>query len=558
MKFTANKTRSIASFDINLTEIIAPFYYLIINVIDKRQGESTFCQLERIFDTNEVDLPSEESDQIQETFLLIIANYLSELLFETVDNLEKTDILFIHLNKHLIIYRGENYKTLQNIMRSWISEFDPVEKMFVRLIKDEKIKSYWSTISNFVNQQVYYKAVGVYDVRPYEFVIAEKSLLTMDNVDRTIIDNNAVWINKKWNELEDKEFKEDNNIVYELSINEKFIGVEMGAHIIPFDPIDNILQLDYKMRYFWDLLKYIFTTRAKGEIHNPNAKSFRTAYLDEEFCKILSHLKYNLYIEKNGSSLPERFLEYFDEVYSLTNLSNIPDFNIFTGVGNNCNEKSILGVYSKTKIGSQYNLLHWIVGKEENKAHVFSGNCNKGKTEQINLVKAYALKPQYSYYYISKFFENVFTDILRELSVEFINNIELRYDGSSSPSIEIDALILKKNGSLVVIENKTNLSKENIESTLRKFETFHSVITNVFPNVDIAYVIVAPYSNASVEEGFHYFIKEAENGEECRNGYYCKLYDFTIPFARFDDLKLRCIVEPEYTKLKGKIQTILE
>jgi hypothetical protein len=241
-------------------------------------------------------------------------------------------------------------------------------------------------------------------------------------------------------------------------------------------------------------------------------------------------------------------------VYSLERLSHCSDLTLFTGVREDHNDKSLLGIYSHTKVESKYNLLHWVVGKEGDNAHIFSGNINWSDS---HIVKAFALKPQYSYYFISKFFEDIFVDVLKELNAKFINNIELKYNGKKETSIEIDSIIKKNNGSLIVVENKTNLSKENIESTLRKFEKFHSEIIREFPNVDIEYLLIAPYSNDSVEEGFYYFIKSTEKMEEKQRTVNRNIYDFSIPFARFENLKLRCIIEPEYSQLKSKIKSLL-
>lgn len=269
----------------------------------------------------------------------------------------------------------------------------------------------------------------------------------------------------------------------------------------------------------------------------------------------MSHLKFNLYIEKKDNSVPEKYLEYFDEVYSLglDKLHHIPDLNLFTSVREDPSDKSLIGVYSRAKVGSSYNLLHWVVGKDGDNAHIYSGGI-KGKHTQI--IKAFALKPQYSYY-ISKFFEDIFVDLLKELGVLYLNNIVLQYEGARASSIEIDVLLKKKDGTIVVIENKTNLSKENIELTLQKFEKFHLHLTQWFPDVKIEYLLVGPYSNKSVKEGFYHFIKNSEIGEDNREGYKCQMYDFKIPFAQFENLELRCIVEPEYSKLRSKIQTIL-
>jgi hypothetical protein len=84
----------------------------------------------------------------------------------------------------------------------------------------------------------------------------------------------------------------------------------------------------------------------------------------------------------------------------------------------------------------------------------------------------YALRPAYSYYLVSRYFEEMFNSILEELGCKYISNIELSKNGSNDIFIEIDSIVQKADGTLVYFENKTTLTKYNIEETISKIEQF--------------------------------------------------------------------------------------
>ena len=109
-------------------------------------------------------------------------------------------------------------------------------------------------------------------------------------------------------------------------------------------------------------------------------------------------------------------------------------------------------------------------------------------------------------------------------------------------------MVRKQDGTIVYIENKTTMNRYNIEETLNEVSKFHEIMSNSYPNVRMEYLMVSPYQNETVEEGFSYFTK-AEG---------CSVTDFKIPVARFDGVNLHCVVEPEYDKLIEKMETLLK
>jgi hypothetical protein len=109
-------------------------------------------------------------------------------------------------------------------------------------------------------------------------------------------------------------------------------------------------------------------------------------------------------------------------------------------------------------------------------------------------------------------------------------------------------MVKKTDGSLVYIETKTTLNRYNIEDTLNEVVKFHQIMINSYPNVQMKYLLVSLYYNETVEDGFSYFTN-AEGSS---------VKDFKIPIARYNGIDLHCIVEPEYAKLKTKMEQLLK
>lgn len=81
---------------------------------------------------------------------------------------------------------------------------------------------------------------------------------------------------------------------------------------------------------------------------------------------------------------------------------------------------------------------------------------------------------------MSKYFENVFTQILKELECDYATNVHLsKTSDPKNDFIEIDALVKKNDHQIVYFENKTTLSKFNIDDTICKIENFIPFIGRV-------------------------------------------------------------------------------
>lgn len=289
---------------------------------------------------------------------------------------------------------------------------------------------------------------------------------------------------------------------------------------------------------------------ANNSLNKKQLEPFIEKGKDSEFCKLLSYLQYNLYIKSSEKIISPQFTHLFEEVYSISELEHLSNFCFYTGIPNPANNQTLLGVYGYEKTSSEYNLLNW-VHASENANHRITrcSNCIEKKSQKV-----YALLPQYSYYFMSKYFEDNFADILEELRCEYITDVNLsRTSDVQNNFIQIDALV-KKDDRIIYFENKTTLNKLNIDETIGKIENFHSFISKAYPYLKFEYIIISPYCDETIKNSYWYFAKDGYTAREDIKHY---AYDFVIPLAKFDNVSLRCIVEPEYEKMKALINSII-
>ena len=244
----------------------------------------------------------------------------------------------------------------------------------------------------------------------------------------------------------------------------------------------------------------------------------------------------------------EEFKEFFEEVYNIERFKKEINHVLFTGshvaeqVGN---KQTMFGLYKTVKDNTEFNLRAWINVETDNSQKLTTSNGE----EKVEIKTVYALKPYYSYYFCKDYFEDMFEDMLTESGITSLSNFELyKSDDPKNCFIEIDKMVKKTDGSLVYIETKTTLNRYNIEDTLNEVAKFHQIMINSYPNVQMKYLLVSLYYNETVEDGFSYFTN-AEGSS---------VKDFKIPIARYNGIDLHCIVEPEYAKLKTKMEQLLK
>jgi hypothetical protein len=301
--------------------------------------------------------------------------------------------------------------------------------------------------------------------------------------------------------------------------------------------------------YFWRMLNDVYALRSKSaSLFRDKCTDFAAALKKSDFALLMKKLQYNLYIQKDEEGLPEEYQKFFEEVYNIEEFKEKTNKLFFTGthVDEQIESKqTMLGLYATQKEETEFNLRAWINVDTSEKQKMTAGN---GDTS-VNIKTVYALRPQYSYYFCKDYFEDMFANVLKDCGADVLPNFELsRSDDASKCYLEIDNMVKKHDGTLVYIENKTTMNRYNIEDTLNEVTKFHQLMSDSYPNVHVEYLMVSLYQNETVEEGYSYFTKA--EGQT--------ITDFKIPVARFDGVDLHCIIEPEYDKLKAKIEVLLK
>ena len=74
------------------------------------------------------------------------------------------------------------------------------------------------------------------------------------------------------------------------------------------------------------------------------------------------------------------------------------------------------------------------------------------------------------------------------------------------------------------------------------------MIKSSYPTVHTEYLLVAPYHNETVEKAYSYFTNI--DGSTAT--------DFYLPIARFNGIRLHCVIEPDFELLKSKMEKLLK
>ena len=161
----------------------------------------------------------------------------------------------------------------------------------------------------------------------------------------------------------------------------------------------------------------------------------------------------------------------------------------------------------------------------------------------------YALKPEYSFYFVRKYFEDILELVLKELDVRYLLNRSL----ASSTDHQVDA-ILVANNKLLILEAKTRLSVKTIEDSIKKAERLYPIWQETFPNALVEYITIAQFSD-DVIGAIKYFLHENAKHIDAETGLFA--YDFDIKLTQFENFKIKFVSEPTYAKLKGTISKLI-
>ncbi|QRX64248.1 hypothetical protein JS578_03045 [Dysgonomonadaceae bacterium zrk40] len=167
----------------------------------------------------------------------------------------------------------------------------------------------------------------------------------------------------------------------------------------------------------------------------------------------------------------------------------------------------------------------------------------------------YVLKPEISFYFRYKYFEDFFEEILKESGLNYISNYKVKYKSNDNEA-EFD-FIIKTDQKIYVIELKTTLRNEEIAKYEKKCMKLMQELPTIQDNLE--FLIIGSLSDENCET-YRYYIEEGKKQYQDYNSKREEVsivpYRFTIPIRSSSDKKLVCIAEPSFERLKSIIDEI--
>jgi len=544
MKWESKSLWSVYTYTIDIDKLLTPVYHLVLDVAKGTYAERLFNEWAgEVFDIRAITgRDALDEKMTDELFLIEISRYLKGFLYANLDKLDGTVIQLLYEPKGLLVAPSRN-KPAQALI-AWIKRAEMM-KAFLDLVKYGPVCILKETLVKLLNDQYFGAAVKANEESALKAAVIPINAL--EGYEVLPVDPESIWINNKLSkELDVNEGTECGEVKFP---NIDGISLMIGDFVFPLTGIDLYVKEDAKQNYFWKMLSDIYVNKKKSiSIYREQSGEFKAAFKTSEFAQLMAKLQYNLYIKKEGQTVPEAYRQFFEEVYNIEEFIDKNNQILFTGTHLEeqvQNKQTMLGIYNTEKDGTDYNLHAWVNVETEDRQK----KTEAGGVEDISIKTVYALKPQYSYYFASTYFEDLFQEVLQELEIETLHDVELSLsENPGSPYIEVDNFVRRQDGTIVFIENKTTLNRYNIEETVSKIAKFHQVMIDSYPSIHIEYLIAAPYMNETVEEAYSYFM----------NVEGCTATNFFIPIARFNGIRLHCVIEPEYEKLKAMMAELLK
>ena len=544
MKWESKSLWSVYTYTIDIDKLLTPVYHLVLDVAKGTYAKRLFNEWAgEVFDIRAITgRDALDEKMTDELFLIEISRYLKGFLYANLDKLDGTVIQLLYEPKRLLVAPSRN-KPAQALI-AWIKRAEMM-KAFLDLVKYGPVCNIKETLVKLLNDQYFGAAVKANEESTLKATVIPMNALERYEV--LPVDPESIWINNKLSkELGVNEGTECGEVKFP---NIDGISLMIGDFVFPLTGIGLYVKEDAKQNYFWKMLSDIYVNKKTSiSIYREQCGEFKAAFRTSEFAQLMAKLQYNLYIKKEGQTIPKVYRQFFEEVYKIEEFIDKNNQILFTGIHLEeqvHNKQTMLGIYNTEKDGTNYNLHAWVNVETEDRQK----KTEASGVDDISIKTVYALKPQYSYYFASTYFEDLFQEVLQELGIETLHDVELSLsEKPGSPYIEVDNFVRREDGTIIFIENKTTLNRYNIEETVSKIAKFHQVMTDSYPSIHIEYLLAAPYMNDTVEEAYSYFMNV--EGSTATN--------FFIPIARFNGIRLHCVIEPEYEKLKAMMAELLK
>lgn len=494
----------------------------------------------------------------KEEFFESLASKLNAYYLKSNDFLEKLnskEFLYYFKDTNTIYSTVSESKEIKSNLNNKIKSIGIITKVIDNLL-NENLKDSIKSIAKIYDFDKSGQFVQVSDLilKPQVFKIS-KDFINADLVEEEIFDIDNFWFNGITTHTSMIQFDADNDEVFLLkdNSNNSVIGFVVNDCILLKYDIDATFYIieEKKNVYLWQLLKENIL-RKKQEKSNHNSdliNSFIAKSIEPDFNKLLSNLKYNLYLDRKVE-IQADYKSFFEEFVMIQKLDELSDINLF--LPDEDDNFDMVSIYSEKKIGDKYNLLHHIKHKDSSKLIRYKdSNPIEEKKEKISI-----LKSDLSFYLIEKYFEDIIEKILKDNQIEFVSNVELCINKFSKAEFDF---VIFKNNKFYILEAKTTLSKDNVYQTLTKFNTNIELLKkiNSLSILDFEFILIGLLSHTNIDN-YKHFLNEDVDYNAKREGYNVIPYKFQVPFFNHKDIVLNCISEPEISKLNEYIKKLCQ
>lgn len=502
-------------------------------------GEYTYTK-EQFFDTLAIHLNS---------YYLRSETFLSKL--------KTKDFLYYFKDKFSIYSTLTKKREVENSLNDKFKTINVIGGI-IDSLSDEKLRDSIKSISTIYDLNKagqYIKVISQENLKP-QLLYIKADLLNFELLEIIDVDIDNIWINYEHELNNELNFDQDNDeyfvVVDKESESKSVIGIKVNDHILLKYNVDSnkyIKKEKYNL-YLWQLLKENYLRKRTQTLlyDSELIQNFKEKSKEGDFNKLLCNLKHNLYIDRIVQ-IKADYQCFFEEFIVLKNLNDLSNFNFFLPDENI--EKELLGIYTEQKIGKKYNLLHYLKHKDDKYTEGFV-NSEPQKKEKL---KVHILKAELSFYLVEKYYESLIEELIKELNVDFVNNVELCINGQSKA--EFDFVIYKDN-KFYFLEAKTTLTKDNVYDTSKKYNAnieYLKQITNTNLQ-NFSFILLGFLSDQNLDNYRHFFTDQVYN--TTREGFAVTPYKFKVPFFSHQDLGLECLAEPETLKLKEFIKDICQ
>lgn len=491
-------------------------------------------------------------------FFSYIADHYNKMLFydeEFLEALKGSDILLV--DKQATTFLGFGDKAKDRLIPALKSA--KILKKLIANLKSDKIQRSLQKIDTFENDVFYKNTVKATKLEGQPLLpFLKLSFVDETLVEYGIVDSGNFWINA--DAYQERGIDMSKDVEYSVLTDSKkklTIGLVVGDYLLPYANVDLVkyIKAEHLYNYYWILFKHNYSIKPASLPVNTDQtlEEFKLLVSDPELNQLLSHLKNNFYI-KDKTKINKKFIKFFNDVVILEKLDFLESYSFL--MSSNYQEETALGVYNSEKLGSSYNLLHWLNHKGEKKVNHFRSHVPKEITKTI----IHTLKPAICYYFLEKYFEDLFEQLLENNQYSFLVNRKFLEKGNQF--CEIDFLV-RTEKKFYYFETKTKLSKFYIDDFLKKAS---KMIDKFKPmtdmGIEIEYVLVSGYSDKNVDD-YQYFITNTYN--EIKDGVIyntqrptlnTKPYYFTVPVPDQQGKQITCIAEPEYNNLQNLVLSL--